>query len=262
MSGYTKSYREKWQHPVFRDLLEAGIWAWMCDTAAWKDTKIRFNGELVSLRRGQLVTSIRFMSEGFRIGEQVTRTFLENLKNEGMANTQPTHRGTVITICNYDKYQENENSANTPVNEQPTSSQRAANTNKKELKNKRTKEINISRTGFEIFWKAYPRHEGKKAAQKAYDKTTASDETIMNGLATAKRKWDDPKFIPHAATWLNGERWQDEPAVDTKQPTADGERKTYEWHKSMLEKKQFNLMPEYRIREKIAEYEAKHANST
>ncbi len=140
MSGFTKSYRQKWQHPIFRDLLEAGIWAWMCDTAAWKDTTIRFNGEAVKLARGQLVTSVRFISQGFRVGEQVTRTFLENLEKDGMANTLPTHRGTIITICNYDKYQQNENADNTLPNEQLTNSQHTANTNKKEYKKERKKE--------------------------------------------------------------------------------------------------------------------------
>lgn len=138
--GFAKSYRSKWENPVFRNLLEAGIWAWMCDTAVWKETKIRFNGELITLQRGQLVTSVRFISKGFCIGEQVTRTFLENIENDEMANTRPTHRGTLITICNYDKYQTKENAANTQGNTRPTHAQHTANTNKKEDKNLRSKE--------------------------------------------------------------------------------------------------------------------------
>lgn len=130
--GYTYSYRKKWQNPIFRNLLEAAIWSWMCDTAAWRDIKIRFNGELIEIKRGQLITSVRFISQGFGIGEQVTRTFLENLEKDGMLNTAPTHRGTIITICNYEKYQSLEKAANEPTNEQPTSSQHTANTNKKE----------------------------------------------------------------------------------------------------------------------------------
>lgn len=135
MSGFTISYRDKWEHPVFRNLLEAGIWAWMCDTAAWKDTKVRFNGELVSLKRGQLVTSVRFIAKGFSTTEQLTRTFIKNLENDGMANTQTTHRGTIITICNYDRYQQTQDADNTHANEQPTHSQHTANTNKKEYNN-------------------------------------------------------------------------------------------------------------------------------
>lgn len=130
--GYTYSYRKKWQNPIFRNLLEAAIWSWMCDTAAWKETKVRFAGELIEIKRGQLVTSVRFLSQGFGIGEQVTRTFVENLKKDGMLNTQPTHKGTIITICNYDKYQSISKADNTQTNKQLTNSQHTANTNKKE----------------------------------------------------------------------------------------------------------------------------------
>ena len=115
-TGFTKSYRAKWQNPIFRNLLEAGIWAWLCDTAVWEETRIRFNGELITLQRGQLLTSIRFISKGFDIGEQKVRTFLDHIESDGMINTQPTHKGTLITICNYEKYQQNANSTNTPTN--------------------------------------------------------------------------------------------------------------------------------------------------
>lgn len=133
MSGYTLSYRDKWQHPVFRNLREAGMWSWLCDTAVWKKTKVRFNGILIELDRGQLATSVRFMSNGFEVGEQLTRTFLQNLEKEGMINTRPTHWGTIITICNYDKYQLLENSDNTPTNTRPTHGQHTGNTNKNKL---------------------------------------------------------------------------------------------------------------------------------
>lgn len=136
MSGYTKSHRQKWQHPAFRNLREAGMWAWMCDSAVWKDTKLRFNGELVELKRGQFATSIRFISNGFEIGERATRTFLDVLVSEGMIDKQTTHKATIITICNYEKYQE----LHQAEDEQPTSSRQATDTNKKELKKERKKE--------------------------------------------------------------------------------------------------------------------------
>lgn len=176
MSGFAKSYRSKWHHPIFRDLLEAAIWAWMCDTAVWKDTSIRFNGEIVKLKRGQLVTSVRFISQGFRIGEQVTRTFMQNLENDGMTNTLPTHRGTIITICNYDKYQQNDNADNTLDNTQLTSSQHTANTNKKEVKKERTKEqITKPDSVSESVWfdfLALRRKKGAPVTQTAIDGIT------------------------------------------------------------------------------------------
>lgn len=71
---------------------------------------------------------------------------------------------------------------------------------------------------FDRFYAAYPRKVGKGQAQKAYAQAVrrkASAAEIMAGLDRAKRRWVDDgtegQFIPHPATWLNGERWADDP---------------------------------------------------
>lgn len=67
---------------------------------------------------------------------------------------------------------------------------------------------------FAAFWAAYPRKIGKAQAIKAWKAATksAAPDVIMAGLAAHLPAWaaTDPKFIPHATTWLNGERWTDE----------------------------------------------------
>lgn len=72
-------------------------------------------------------------------------------------------------------------------------------------------------TEFDAWWRAYPRRVGKGAARKAYlaarRKIEAADlmaATIK--AATAMLKIEE-RFRPHPATWLNGERWADEPAT-------------------------------------------------
>lgn len=75
--------------------------------------------------------------------------------------------------------------------------------------------------GFARFWLAYPRKTAKGDARKAYDravrKLMAADinrdpEMVLIGaLERAKAAWTDAQYIPHPATWLNGERWDDEP---------------------------------------------------
>lgn len=66
---------------------------------------------------------------------------------------------------------------------------------------------------FARFWQAYPRKVGKADARKAFDKAChkLAPEEITGALERAKAAWTDPQFIPHPATWLNGERWEDEP---------------------------------------------------
>jgi hypothetical protein len=65
---------------------------------------------------------------------------------------------------------------------------------------------------FDEFWSNYPRKvekaDARKAWQKAIKKTTASE--IIDALKEYPFG-DDPKFIKHAATWLNKECWNDTP---------------------------------------------------
>lgn len=70
---------------------------------------------------------------------------------------------------------------------------------------------------FNRFWFAYPRKIAKADAQKAFKKinmTAALFDAILSSLEKWKKskEWtkDGGQFIPHAATWLNGKRWEDE----------------------------------------------------
>lgn len=85
---------------------------------------------------------------------------------------------------------------------------------------------------FADFWAAYPRKVARKQALDAWKKTTSkivkNPSEIAQIIMAAKRYTVDksgvnPRFIAHAATWLNGERWRDpvESAVPERQKPAD-----------------------------------------
>ena len=73
--------------------------------------------------------------------------------------------------------------------------------------------ININ-TIFDSMWEMYPKKVGKGTARKALAKalSKAPVDKIQHSLALFVRSWgqQDKKFMPHLATWLNGERWDDE----------------------------------------------------
>jgi hypothetical protein len=72
---------------------------------------------------------------------------------------------------------------------------------------------------FELFWKSYPRHESKSSAMKAFKKVKVDINILLKAIAQQKnsKQWKD-NIIPHASTWLNQSRWEDE--IITK-PTND-----------------------------------------
>jgi hypothetical protein len=70
--------------------------------------------------------------------------------------------------------------------------------------------------GFESFWQAWPRKVAKAEARKAWKQTAAIRpdlDTLLHAVKAACRteQWmkGNGCFIPHAATWLRGERWED-----------------------------------------------------
>ena len=71
--------------------------------------------------------------------------------------------------------------------------------------------------GFAAFWAAYPRHDAKKDARKAWDKLNPSPELVQQILAALawqvlRAAWqeDNGKYVPLPASWLRGARWEDE----------------------------------------------------
>jgi hypothetical protein len=70
---------------------------------------------------------------------------------------------------------------------------------------------------FEAFWAAYPRRVGKGAARTAWAKAIrkARPEAIIAAIQAQVYAgcFRDLTFCPHPATWLNGERWDDEIAT-------------------------------------------------
>lgn len=82
-------------------------------------------------------------------------------------------------------------------------------------KGKISKDITL--LGFEDFWSLYPRKTSKKTAMKSWVRINPNEVLrvkIMTALTLHNKseQWtkDDGRFIPHPATWLNQERWEDE----------------------------------------------------
>ena len=79
--------------------------------------------------------------------------------------------------------------------------------------------ISPGESPFDAFWRAYPRKTGKGDARNKFAKalTKTTFETIMTALERVKgsAQWqrDGGQYIPHPATWLNQERWDDDPSA-------------------------------------------------
>lgn len=93
------------------------LFIWLLLNASYKD--YRYQGRVI--KRGQVVTSRRAICKEIGMPQQVIRTCFERLQETGEIEIQPTHRFSVITICNYDSYQAEILDTNPPLTHyQPT----------------------------------------------------------------------------------------------------------------------------------------------
>ena len=79
---------------------------------------------------------------------------------------------------------------------------------------------------FELFWSFYPRKVSKATARKAWQKLSAEQQLMAAKAINThceywKAKETELEFIPHCATWLNGERFEDELVIEPKKEKID-----------------------------------------
>ena len=88
-------------------------------------------------------------------------------------------------------------------------------------------ETSVTDALWEQFWKMYPRKTNKQSASKAWCKLRDIDKaTAIEVLDSHINYWQEMKtqqqFIPHASTWLNARRWEDELATAQQGKQAPG----------------------------------------
>lgn len=146
MASWIKIFRELLQWEWFQKAEMVQLFIYLLLKASCADKQ--WQG--ITVKRGQLVTSNATIRQDLRLSEQQIRTCIKRLISTGEITYKSTNRYVIITICNYDKYQEFGSQANEQNNEQTnnqsTDEQRAINeqsTTSKEIKNIRSKEYNI-----------------------------------------------------------------------------------------------------------------------
>ena len=114
-SGYFICYRNIWQHPVFKNFLQASCWIYMISSASHQDKNLRFLENTIFVRRGELIMPLRVNAKRFKMTYSEMRTFILRLVRRKMITTRVAHlqptsnhknrKVTIINVINYDKFQ-------------------------------------------------------------------------------------------------------------------------------------------------------------
>lgn len=117
MAGWIKISREIANHWLWQDAERLKWWLDLLFLAAWEDKQVLHDSHLFVLRRGQIIASISFLSERWGKSNPTIIKYLKLLEDEGMIYRQVLYRQTpIITICNYEKYQcNNDSTLNTQI---------------------------------------------------------------------------------------------------------------------------------------------------
>ena len=113
--GYFICYRNIWQHPVFKNLLQASCWIYMISSASHQDKDLMFLNNKIFVRRGELIFPLRINAKRFKMSYSEMRTFILRLVRRKMITTRtnqlqppsnhPNRKVTLIKLVNYDQFQ-------------------------------------------------------------------------------------------------------------------------------------------------------------
>ncbi|MCM1031597.1 MAG: hypothetical protein NC410_09195 [Oscillibacter sp.] len=133
-----------WKEP--RTYSRAEAWLYLIYSARFEASKEIVNNRVIEVRKGELVASRRFLEKRWNWGSSKVINFLNFLKSEGMINHRQTNGQTIITLCNYEFYNDTQTSGfqenKPPTNHRQTSGKPPTNQNKESKEREEGKEYN------------------------------------------------------------------------------------------------------------------------
>ena len=107
-SGWIKLYRQLQDCWIWLDkepFDKRSAWVDLLLTANHSDKKLLFNGELITVKRGQILTSVRKLSAKWKWSVNKVYRFLKLLESDEMLQKESDKDRTLLTIVNYSIFQ-------------------------------------------------------------------------------------------------------------------------------------------------------------
>lgn len=108
MEGWVSIHRRIMKHWLYEEkrvFSRFEAWIDLVLLANYEDSKVMIDGQMKTVHRGQHLTSIRKLCERWRWSNTKVVAFLDLLEKEGMIVRESDNKKTLITLVNYEKYQ-------------------------------------------------------------------------------------------------------------------------------------------------------------
>ena len=204
MSGWIKLHRKFLDWEWFNKSEAVHLFLYMLIKANHKDAKWQGN----DVKRGQFISSLGNISNATGISIQQIRTILKKLEKTSEIEVKSTSQFTIVTICKYECYQDENESTNKPLTNNQQTTNKPSTTNKNDKKEK-----NIL---FDEFWTLYSKSIDKQKCLDKFEKL--SDEEIKSIFETLPFyiiQTPDKTYRKNPLTYLNGKCWND---IDLSKP--------------------------------------------
>ena len=207
-----------------------------------QDNKFILGNELVEVKKGSTITSIRQLCEKWGWSNTKVKKFFELLEQDEMITYKSDTKKTLVSIVNYAFYQpkekekrhENDTETTHSNHENDTETTRkhtnnnVNNVNNVNNEKKENKNTLVCDDEFENFWLLYDKKVSKPICIKKWNKISKDDkELIFKNLPAYIKSTPDKKYRKNPETWLNQECWNDELIVKSETTETSGDDKKW-----------------------------------
>jgi hypothetical protein len=236
MSGWIKLHRSIQDHFIydFSEPDKALAWIDILLSASYAESKVKIKSRLFSVQKGQWLVSQVTLQKRWKMSQNKVKRLLKLLENDGMISVLTNELTSIITICNFSDYQNDERAneqAHGRAVERTTNEQSNDILRSKEYKEVKNKTIVDSDEPtsdkkdflaglFDKFWKHYKTKQGKQKAMAKFKlflkgKTESQSIFWMNLMLAYYEHCLENQVVGyaelHAATYIHNRRWEDNP---------------------------------------------------
>jgi len=106
MEGWIKLHRKLLDNPIAKKANYLAIWVYLLLNANHADNDTIIDNQRTTIKRGQLLTSIAKIADHFKMSTSTVSRILDYFISERMIERSSTFEYTIISVQNYDRYQE------------------------------------------------------------------------------------------------------------------------------------------------------------
>lgn len=106
MAGWIKVYRDLADHWLAKHPEKLGWWVLLLLEVEHEDKKIIVGNQLIEVKRGQVVASLTYLAKLWQTSKKTADRFVSLLIEDQMLTRNVTRNVSILTICNYESYQD------------------------------------------------------------------------------------------------------------------------------------------------------------